>query len=1723
MLKKIILWFFGLVILLVAAAGGYIYMLDWNQHKTMIETRFSQITGLSTRIDGNLQVELLPVPKFSANLVKFFKPTDRANPLIDINQISASVDLWKLLDKKFILKSMTLTQMSIHVTVNENGELNWKGIGASSTNRSGNIEISFDDVRLVNSALNYENQKDKKNFEIGNISARVNAPSLKGPYQTDGKFIFNNSEITFRGNIIKNNEFIVNATLENPSTASKAILEGTLGSNAHGSFTFDTAHLQSVSSVMFGDKGLKEYYEAPFYTSFKYSSESDVLKLDNFNISYGRDTKGSGNVLIQNLADKTKFQADFDMTQFNLNTVQYIIGDFYSYFKSGQTIDAAKYAGLSGDFNLKSANVTYNDVASSNLNLGMGLDSNIINIKRFGLDMPGDTSIKAAGSVDFNNEPSYQFEQTVKTADLRVLASIFKIDLAKLASADNKKNIFKKAEANLKYSGDLNNLKISIIDSSIDSSSIKGNLGFIDSEDKTFVIADLRATKVLFDRYLEIVPQSLADASFENKLVHQLKLIPFSHDLDIDAQVNIDSAVYNQIPLENVLLEVKLHDDSLNISKLSINSIAGATLNLSAEASDIYSKPLFKELSYSIRSSNFPQFISALNIDTGKYNLFKRKIFASQGALSGTLTDFSLSSVQKFGDTEFSYTGTVSNAEDDTLVDGELELKTNNFTSFIQALSFDYKPDLPVTAFALEGKLKGSARNFALENLTSHLGANAITGNLQFDNVESTPKLVANLNFDKFDADRLFNLSKKNILPELSSEGHTFVARPILDEQKIDYSALKSVDFNIQGKARQLIYCSKNYTDAVLNTVLKDGVLQVADLNANDGTSSINLKFILNTNNVPSIEGSYAFKSLKLPHMGGSTYILEGGQLNADGTFKSLATTQKDFFENINSRGKFQLLTTAVTGWDLDVIKFELEQRKSVAGFEDSIINNLSSGRSIFSSISGKYDIIKGLIKADGVMWKSPVVNISMDFDLNLANWLFNGKFNAIYMNASFSDVLKYTFSGNMSNPTVSVDLSDSIQRISKTETIINSAKDTKKKEQQNKLIGKITLLKTDADELLKDCSRMILDVERFRPITDSGNVQKVYDNNIQLIQETEQRLTDILANLNKSPNEKTLDSIEAELNTYRSKLNFIPKSLEDNFVVDSKYVFDDIFNKIAWVYNVAQNNSSYYETISNAYMDRIKLLEDSDNPVDEEKKVELATEVKSIVKDMDTITALHNKVRENYLSVIDASKISEMNENIEISTHALKNILSYTERMDNKIVNSIDNFRAVLDISTRDYDQYMIYPPLSIEDIDITKPTVPNFDAEGSDSVSTNQEEVEDSSPSETTEENTEDKKKVDTSVDNDEKKSSANLSQLISSELISSNFSFKGLSGLIKEKSDKTEKIAVAPESVQEEVAVKEENSDTSVVVADASPVVADASPVVHVIDEDFSEKKSTDILSDNLTKEVIAEDIEPIQTIAISTDSEKILAKTDATSSLFVEAIDSEVKSFISENPLTESIPESKEDISVADNFSVELVEPEEKIATETSSLKTNPVVAMEIGKEKQTIDAKEVNISLPHKTGFKKAKSPVKVADAVVAESTVDTKIENRIKTSKSIKKKFVSAAKKAKMQNDISKIALIDILSSENKHKNLVTSAKNLLSDVPVYIETPSNSEENRYIYASETKNIPFFGHIGKKMLLHKQSSLKNLPIVHQYVFASAPGSSYTFSGTVEKNTSLYVK
>lgn len=1682
MLKKVIIGIICFILLVIAGAGVYIYTLNWNKHKVIVAERLTQITGLRSLIDGNLKVSFFPQPKIIATRVKFFSDTDQRIPLVVINEITANLELSPLFDNKFVVRSMLLTQPSVNLIISEEGNFNWKNVGRNGHNKSGNVEVSFDRVQINNATVILTNEQKGTEYTLSNISAAVSAPTLRGPYKTNGKFIHNNSEITFNGTISQNDSLALNMTVDNAITGSKFMIDGTLGAQAKGTVSFDTQSLARIVNNLFGEDSLSDHYLDPLFVSFKYDYNADIAKLDNFTTKYGQNTAGSGNILVD-IKDTKNIAAEFNMTQFNLDVAETIVRDYINFVKQGGNYTDTLIAPFNIAFKLRSPTAFYKNTEAQKLNIGFNLVDGMLDITNFGIVMSGETAYKAMGKVNLNDKLQYSFNQTLRSEDFRTFASIFGIDLTKLTAPEYKKSVFKRIAADkVLLKGDLDSFMLYAPQVSMDSTKLGFNIHFSENDEKPSLNVEVAASKILFDKYLQILPQDMKNASIKDKFLHQLKIIPWDDNVITTAKIAIENAVYNQIPMEDVALQFTKENDDLTINSLIIKNFAGAAVEVNLDAEKVFTDPQFKELSYNIKTSNFPAFASAVGVTVGDLELFKRKLFAAQGAFAGNFHDFSLSSIQKFGDAEFSYTGLVSNsAEGLAVVNGDLEIKANNFTNFIKALNIDYTPSIPVTVFTASGKVKGNIDLFELSNVDAHLGANKISGLIQLDKTTDKPKLKTVLNFDKFDADHWLGLASNNKAKTNRHVLSDFISKPDLDSEKIDYSRLQEIDFDIEANSRSFVFDNTTYQTTKLKALLKNGKLNVSSFETQDDDHSVKLSFVLDTNKQPFIEGQYDVYGIKLPNLGGAVYQISNGTLVANGTFSSRADTQKDFFESLNSQGDFQLLNPIVKGWDLDIIKFDIEQRKQTDGLEEFVMNSLKNGKSAFSKVSGAYNVTEGNLVADNVLWQSPVVDMSMQFNLNLSDYLFKALFEAVYHNASFSDVLKFTMDGNLSSPKLRPDLQETLARIRNTERSFDVAKRQKEIERNEKIKDKQQSIRQNIGDVLSEIKRISGEVGKYEPHSKDQNVIATYMDTLDQLKAAEQKMTALQDTLTEINTEKALMDLDADLKIETAKLQVLSKSLEDNYMVDRKYIYDEFFNKISWVYNVASNNVAYFNGLSDAYVKQLNLIKKGTNPLDPETEKKLLKSIKKVSQDMDKISQLHTKMRDDYLFIVDATEPEVMKDNIEIVEQALKTILSYTQLLYKDIISSVEDFIVALELTSRDYDDYMITPPENIADIDVSAPTIKPQKKEvksqtKKEALQSNVSEdvLPDSTAPVQTEEPLlpkEDKKKA-----NDELSKlqtiQNNLFMLINSfkdqqkakkQLeFAANISSIGLSSLLST----TDDVSESPSTTAEEIPTQPKPSEIATI-------------------ENMNEEVGT-FAKDN--SETPSEAISSEQTLIASAES--FVAETDETSEYGIE----KNQTAHNGNVLAQQLSQTNA-INISDYI----------IAEENTKtvLKRNPVIALEIGKELSK--ASESMDTFKKRTAFKFKKA--RYNDVI--QSFADKPGAKLPLTAEQ------PVSKKREIFADITLPKVIAFNNEENPFDIRFIEANMITKE-----QTPA-VDNRKFVFAANSSFSALTGNIGKSM--HPKEKSATIDIPHKYIFAANSVSSSSDKGSLRKNKSLYAK
>ena len=97
-LKKLLIVFVTLLVLIAAGLAVYVASIDWNQHKDKIAQQFSELTGKNIVFEGPVSFRILPSPYLSATNVKIYNPgAVKDVPLVEIKKLVANLSLIPLL------------------------------------------------------------------------------------------------------------------------------------------------------------------------------------------------------------------------------------------------------------------------------------------------------------------------------------------------------------------------------------------------------------------------------------------------------------------------------------------------------------------------------------------------------------------------------------------------------------------------------------------------------------------------------------------------------------------------------------------------------------------------------------------------------------------------------------------------------------------------------------------------------------------------------------------------------------------------------------------------------------------------------------------------------------------------------------------------------------------------------------------------------------------------------------------------------------------------------------------------------------------------------------------------------------------------------------------------------------------------------------------------------------------------------------------------------------------------------------------------------------------------------------------------------------------------------------------------------------------------------------------------------------------------------------------
>lgn len=1279
MFKKL---FFGLLIIAVLAIGAvsaYVSTIDWNQHKNKIAQQLQNISGKRIVFEGDISLALFPTPYLTAKNVKIYNTSgeNSLQPLAIIRELVTDLSLLPLLKGNFVINNMSLLNPNILVEVLPDGKLNWYSqMSDEQRNTLEGIDIAFNSVMLKDASVQIINSGLKIDVTLQNLNAEISAQSLNGPYRIDGNFVKDNNPAGFAltlGTLSESFATSLNLVLTHPTTDSYARFDGSVLTSANevkGNFIVESKNPSKFINELTNQTILPQEFNYPLVFSVELLTNSQQIDLSSFIIKYGEDMAGAGNVLIPLMPkpgeEKRTIEVGFEMTDLDLMPVMGMIKEQLKKYDT-QKMPFEPYFDFDVIADLTAVKATYNNQIIRNFKFSADLVDDVLNVKNLSGLFPGDTEITVNGDV-FENDKTLSYDFKVQSLSQDFLKFLNWVGIRPSVYAQS---TYRSAQTKFGISGNLHQIKISPLSFSVDKTTAAGVIGIIREGKPRFFIA-LQSDSVNFDNYLPQLSEEEQKLPLNEKIKTILNKLAFLNKYDLHLEATLGLGIYNKTPFEKLNAYLDSENGVVTVQDFSIEDVASSNLKLSGKVSALGVSPEFTNVKYDYKTTDFKNFIGKFQLPIPNLPLLKNaKRLNAKGIFTGNLHEAAIKAVTSIDQFNSVYSGKLSRRDNLVNFKGMLEFKTPDFTSFVNSLGFDYRPqNMAANIFTYKTLVEGTSKAWKANDINAFIGSNNFKGNISFVRAER-PQLDMNITANKFEFDRfIYNPSaaESMIIPQRQADA-TFLEKPAFSKTEVNYDFFKTFDLNGAFRSSAFSYGAEYFENAVAEVSINQGVMNVKKFSAQKEKGNIDGQFELNMNNNPEIKGQINLSNMDVVSLGGKKYAFATGVLKASAELAGPASSVMDFVTACNGKVSFDIDNTVFKGWNLEAIEDDLQRRTRSDGLFEILRDNLQKGQTRFELIGTEIVFNNGVYTLNNGLMASGPVTINFSGTGNLKNWDTNTNFNLVFEALRDKVVpIDFKWTGSLANPNLIVDSSALKNKYDNYWERIAKEKADAEKARVKALNDRMAQTKSVHARLSTLTAGEILPkLEKYMPLSSNAEVKSVYDSNSLLAIEINEQLKAMNEKMAGDYTDEDIDEMNALLTSFEPQLNEILKRINDNYVFDNKIRAKNAVEQIVNIYNNSKSKAVNYQKTLDAYVLRLlqlgSLVVLDRDPRAADYKNEIETSMRHIEDLNSKADSAHN--------IVSASKnISEL----ELQNKILQELHDKTSQELEKLNTSLEN-----------------------------------------------------------------------------------------------------------------------------------------------------------------------------------------------------------------------------------------------------------------------------------------------------------------------------------------------------------------------------------------------------------------------------------------------------------------
>jgi uncharacterized protein involved in outer membrane biogenesis len=1004
---------------LTALAGGVLVapsLIDWNAYKGMIAERVSAATGRAVDLRGDVGLTLLPSPALTVRDARLANPAGAAEPdMARLKKLDVRVALMPLLSGRIQVESVTLVEPTFVVEVLKDGRLNWdlSGGAATAENPAGATDglagaISFDQVTVDNGAILYRDSRSGRSETLENVSARVVAGSLTGPFQVQGDFRLRgmalHGELT-AGRFADGAAVPVRAALSMPGTDATLRFAGIL-SGGSGNVVGGGA-LRAQGDLRAEGSDLGKLMDSPsgsargqaFSLRATVEAGASLAVLSNIEAQVG-DTRATGSATLRP-GDPARTDLTLAINRLDLDGWLTRAGAALAPLSAapsapsisgggrGSAVPIASApapwalpVGMEGKLDLSVDGLTYNGGVVRQGRLEASLADGRLNIDRVSAQLPGGSDIVAAGEVTTpGGLPTIDLRMEANADNLRALLDWMKLD-ARSVPADR----LRRASLSMRVQGHANRFELSGLDLRVDGSRLSGAIAYVDRGRPAFG-ARLELDRLNIDAYMPPNPSLGVPKAGPTRALPPLVAaaptagagagagrvalprLPWLTLADANLDLSIGQMTLRGLPAQGIHLDATVAGGAVTIREAKIDDLVGLKGRIDGQIAGL--SPLRGvNLALSAEAANLGGLPRAMTWPAGVPTPERLGAVSVKARLAGDASRLALELTAGVAGGTLEAGGSVLTLDTRPAADVKLRV-THPELGGLAALFTDRGQARAYGPLDLYAELSGSAQAPTLANLQGIVAGIPLRGRISGDFSGARARIDADVQTGDLDIDRLIAAPLVGeALPRESAVSTALTER----EESADPSWLRLADGKLALTATSLTAGGARVDQPALRAALNGGTLALEQLDGEwlGGQIGLSGRLIAAPGRVPSLEADVTVVKADLARLtAGMTGVaaggvaLSGGAVDLDMAVTGSGGDRETALRSLSGRGRVAIVGGVLRGLDLTAVRDRLSRVTRPQEVLGAVIGGGPLGETRIDRVDGRFTIDHGTLRTE--------------------------------------------------------------------------------------------------------------------------------------------------------------------------------------------------------------------------------------------------------------------------------------------------------------------------------------------------------------------------------------------------------------------------------------------------------------------------------------------------------------------------------------------------------------------------------------------------------------------------------------------------------------------------------------------------------------------------------------------------------------------------------------